>query len=45
MPHCDCDCDCEKDTIDETCDDCENGIHWDGSISMYVQYSEGFTDD
>ena len=37
---CNCDCDCSKDNDREQsqCDDCDNGIHWDGIKGKYVDY-------
>jgi hypothetical protein len=42
---CECDCGCTKqdDTASgdpKQCDDCDNGIHWDGVKGRYVQYED-----
>jgi hypothetical protein len=44
---CDCDCDCTKEMNEprttsmlNQCDDCDDGIHWDGLHKRYVNYDE-----
>jgi len=38
--NCDCECSKENDREHEQCDDCDNGIHWDGLRKRYVNYEE-----
>lgn len=39
---CNCDCDCSKEVFlrGETCNDCDDGIHWNGITKKYEKYDD-----